>query len=73
MVWDMRALVATQQLQLSLPPHVSVTALAALPPYRQLLVAARRLSCFQACALVPPPTGALTCTHDMHTCTHMYT
>ena len=45
----MRALVVTQQLQLSLPPHVSVTALAALPPYRQLLVAARRLSCFQAC------------------------
>lgn len=47
-LWDMRSLVATQQLQLSLPAHVRVSALAALPPHRQLLVAARRLWCFQA-------------------------
>ena len=41
-VWDMQALAQTQALKVSLPTNVSVSALALLPPHRQVSCSRRR-------------------------------
>ena len=47
-VWDMRSMSLSQELQMSdLPPKVAVSSLCVLPQHRQVLIAARRLWCFE--------------------------